>query len=96
MKMPLAIVAAMILTANASWAQTEATAQQNRMTVCNKEATGMKGEERKSFMKDCLSNKPTKSAAQQAQQDKMKTCNEKAKGMTGDERKAFMSQCLKK
>lgn len=72
-----------------------ATEQQNKMTVCNKEATGMKGDERKAFMKECLS-KPTQSAAQKAQQDRMKTCNAEAKGKTGDERKQFMSQCLKK
>lgn len=71
-------------------------AQQNKMTTCNEKATGMKGEERKTFMKDCLSSKPTKSVAQQAQQDRMKTCNTQAAGKTGDERKAFMSSCLKK
>ena len=52
----------------------------------------MKGDERKAFMKTCLSNKPA------TQQDKMKTCNAdaKAKTLKGDERKAFMSDCLKK
>jgi len=29
--------------------------QQNRMKDCNKQATGKKGAERKSFMKSCLS-----------------------------------------
>ncbi len=29
--------------------------QQNKMKGCNKEATGMKGDERKAFMKKCLS-----------------------------------------
>jgi hypothetical protein len=77
------------------------TEQQNKMTACNKEATGKKGEDRKAFMKECLSNKPEASgkqptAAQKAQQDKMKTCNAEAKGMKGDERKKFMSGCLKK
>lgn len=28
--------------------------QQNKMTTCNKEATGKKGAERKAFMKECL------------------------------------------
>jgi hypothetical protein len=31
-----------------------ATEQQNKMTACNKEATGKKGDERKKFMSDCL------------------------------------------
>lgn len=31
--------------------------QQNKMALCNKEAVGKKGEERKGFMKTCLSAK---------------------------------------
>jgi uncharacterized protein (DUF2147 family) len=66
------------------------TAQQSKMGACNKEAEGKKGDERKAFMKDCLSaKKPT-------QQNKMKTCNADAAGQKGDERKAFMKECLKK
>jgi hypothetical protein len=34
-----------------------ATSQQERMRNCNKEATGKKGDERKAFMKTCLSSK---------------------------------------
>jgi len=70
----------------------EPTKQQSKMGTCNKEAGEMKGDERKAFMKTCLSNKPA------TQQDKMKTCNAdpKAKALKGDERKAFMSECLKK
>jgi len=33
------------------------TAQQSKMTTCNKEAEGKKGDERKAFMKTCLSDK---------------------------------------
>jgi len=62
--------------------------QQNKMTTCNADAGDKKGDERKTFMKECLSaKKPT-------QQDKMKTCNADAKGKKGDERKAFMKSCL--
>jgi psiF repeat len=64
--------------------------QQSKMADCNKEAGDKKGDERKAFMKTCLSaKKPT-------QQDKMKTCNADAKGKAGDERKAFMKECLSK
>lgn len=73
-----------------------ATEQQNKMATCNKDAGDKKGDERKAFMKDCLSSKPKVSEAQKAQQDKMKSCNADAKGKTGDERKKFMSTCLKK
>ncbi|WP_367066538.1 PsiF family protein [Oryzisolibacter sp. LB2S] len=69
------------------------TAQQTRMKTCNADAKAkdLKGDERKAFMKECLSgNKQAK------QQDKMKTCNAdaKAKNLQGDERKAFMKECL--
>ncbi|MFM8464532.1 MAG: PsiF family protein [Burkholderiaceae bacterium] len=74
-----------------------ATEQQNKMATCNKEATGKKGEERKAFMKDCLSKKPAEEPkpAMNSQQNKMVTCNKEATGKKGDERKQFMSECLK-
>jgi hypothetical protein len=66
------------------------TAQRSKMGECSKEAGDKKGDERKAFMKTCLSaKKPT-------QQDKMKTCNADATGKKGDERKAFMKECLSK
>ncbi|MGH8830770.1 MAG: PsiF family protein [Polaromonas sp.] len=67
------------------------TAQQSRMAACNKDAEGKKGDERKAFMKECLSAKK-----EMTQQVKMKTCNADAKGKKGDERKAFMKECLSK
>ena len=73
----------------------EATPQQQKMATCNADAGSkdLKGDERKAFMKSCLSNKPAKPATQQ---DKMKTCNADAgaKSLKGDERKAFMKDCL--
>jgi hypothetical protein len=67
------------------------------MATCNKAAEGKKGDERKAFMKNCLSAKPEAAVTPQAtQQNKMKTCNADAAGKKGEERKAFMSECLKK
>lgn len=75
-------------------------AQQSKMGTCNKEAGDKKGDERKAFMKNCLSAKPVAMAAAAsaptAQQAKMKSCNADAKGKKGDERKAFMKDCLSK
>ena len=72
------------------------TAQQSKMGTCNTEAGDKKGDERKAFMKECLSAKPAATAASATpQQQKMKTCNAEAKGKTGNERKAFMKDCLK-
>ena len=82
-----------------------APAQQNKMKTCNEEATAKglgegKGDERKAFMKECLSAKPAKPVkavkAGGTQQNKMKSCNKEAgaKSLKGDERKTFMSTCL--
>lgn len=71
------------------------TAQQSKMGTCNKEAGDKKGDERKAFMKECLSAKPAATAASGTpQQQKMKACSAEAKGKTGDARKAFMKECL--
>jgi hypothetical protein len=66
--------------------------QQSKMTACNQQAGDKKGDDRKAFMKSCLSAKPA--AAPMSQQDKMKACNTQAAGKKGDDRKAFMSTCL--
>jgi hypothetical protein len=65
--------------------------QQNKMALCNKEATGKTGDERKGFMKTCLS-----AGKNDVQQAKMKSCSAEATGKKGAERKAFMGECLKK
>lgn len=91
----VALAAAFALPAHATshkgapdMADKKPTAQQSKMGTCNKEAGDKKGDERKAFMKECLSAKKA------TQQDKMKSCNADAKGKTGDERKAFMKECL--
>ena len=73
-----------------------ATAQQNKMTTCNADASAkaLKGDERKAFMSNCL--KATSAAT--TPQERMKNCNATAttQALKGDARKAFMSDCLKK
>ncbi|SFU30023.1 PsiF family protein [Pseudoduganella namucuonensis] len=95
MKKLIAVFAALGFAAAAHAAPEAASApknsQQSKMATCNTEAAGKKGDERKAFMKECLSAKP---AAPVTQQDKMKTCNADAAGKKGDERKAFMKECL--
>jgi hypothetical protein len=83
------------------------TPQQVKMTQCNTDAKDKKGDERKAFMKECLSAKPAATASaplaaatpdkKMTQQEKMKACNKDAgvKKLKGDERKKFMSDCLK-
>ena len=79
--------------AAAPMADKKPSAQQSKMATCNKDAADKKGDERKAFMKTCLS---TKAAAAPTQQSKMKTCNKDASDKKGDERKAFMKECLSK
>jgi psiF repeat-containing protein len=73
--------------------------QQQKMTACNADATAkaLKGADRKTFMKGCLSDTGAPAAATaNSQQEKMKTCNADAttKGLKGDARQTFMKHCL--
>ena len=85
----LALAAALCANSAFANAHKEApTMQQSKMATCNTDAGEKKGDDRKAFMKDCLSAKKT------TQQDKMKSCNVDAKGKKGDDRKTFMKECL--
>lgn len=96
--LPCLILAAALVTPQLSYAG----AQQNKMKTCHAEADAKglsgegKGDERKAFMKTCLSAKSTKRERGESQQSKMKSCNVEAtaKSLAGDERKAFMKTCL--
>ena len=78
-----------------------ATAQQEKMKTCNADAStkALKGEDRKAFMKPCLSAAGSAADKKELtpQQQKMSTCSKDAasKKLKGDERKQFMSTCLK-
>ena len=89
----LLVFAAATVAAPQTPAKKELTPQQ-RMSTCNTQAAGKKGDERKTFMSSCLKGE---APAKTSQQDKMKSCNKdaSAKSLKGDERKQFMSTCLK-
>ncbi|WP_374499683.1 PsiF family protein [Zoogloea sp.] len=93
MKKMFLSVAVTLFAASLAPAALAAGAQQNKMKECNASAGEKKGDERKAYMKECLSAKPAKTT----QQDKMKSCNKEAgeKALKGDDRKKFMSECLK-
>lgn len=82
-------------------ADEEKAPRKNKMGQCHQEAKGKKGDERKAFMKECLSAKATPSDGNPAndkkteQAAKTKACKAQAKGLKGDERKAKISECLK-
>ncbi len=65
------------------------TPQQEKMKACNDQAADKKGDDRKAFMKTCLSAKPEKAKS------KMAMCNEKAKGMSKEEGNKMRSECMK-
>ena len=74
--------------------------QQDRMRACNKEAKEktLKGDERSSFMSQCLSaGKSVDSKEKTALADRRKQCRADAreKALKGDERKAFIADCVK-
>ncbi|WP_244813477.1 PsiF family protein [Caballeronia sp. Lep1P3] len=86
-------VLSLALGANASFA---ANSQQSKMSDCNKQASDKKGDDRKAFMKSCLSSAsaPAAASAPMTQQQRMSACNTQASGKKGDDRKAFMKSCL--
>nr|WP_249213593.1 PsiF family protein [Tatumella sp. JGM118] len=93
-----AVLGGLLMAGQASAA--ERTAQQQKMTDCNNQAStqSLKGEARKGFMSTCLKKDHKAPKALTAQQQKMKTCNAdaKQKALKGADRKSFMSSCLKK
>jgi hypothetical protein len=66
--------------------------QQDKMKACNAQAADKKGDERKAFMKTCLSNAPAKPMTQG---EKMSMCNKKTAGMAKEERAKAQSECMK-
>ncbi|MEM5386009.1 PsiF family protein [Paraburkholderia phymatum] len=89
-----AIITALALTGLLASPAFAANSQQTKMADCNKQAGDKKGDERKAFMKSCLSAAPAAASTPMSQQDKMKACNTQAGDKKGDERKAFMKTCL--
>jgi hypothetical protein len=95
-----ALACGLVLASFGTQAMAAATAQQERMKTCNADAKtkALKGDDRKTFMKSCLSGDaaPPATSTLTPQQEKMKTCNADAKtrALQGDERKAFMKACL--
>jgi len=85
-----ALVLGAVLASSPAFAQNS---QQSKMTACNQQAGDKKGDDRKAFMKSCLSGSAP-AAAPMTQQEKMKACNTQAADKKGDDRKAFMKTCL--
>lgn len=98
MKQLLPLIAAMGLALSmgmgaAHAAEGAKTAQQTKMGTCNTAAAGKKGDERKAFMKDCLSAKP---AAAAAAPDATSACDKTAaeKKLAGAAKASFVKKCM--
>ena len=93
------VVAFFVLGLSAAPFALAAPAKQSKLAACNAQANDKgfgegQGDERKVFVKECLSAKPVKTGG--TQQSKMKSCNKEAAAqkLKGAERKTFMSTCL--
>jgi uncharacterized membrane protein len=97
-RLPILVALCAALVSFSSPSAFAATAQQEKMKSCNADAKtrSLAGDERKAFMKECLSGSGDAAAVKVTQQEKMKTCNAdaKTKSLAGDERKTFMKECL--
>jgi hypothetical protein len=88
-------VAAFALTAQAA-DEKKPTAQQTKMASCNKEAGEKKGDERKAFMKECLSAKPAATATAAAPAKASPECEKSAddKKLAGAARTSHLKKCM--
>jgi psiF repeat-containing protein len=89
MRQLLALTVLSLFACGAYAADAKMTPQQEKMKTCNDQASDKKGDDRKAFMKTCLSAKAEKPKS------KMAMCNEKTKGMTKDEAAKARSECMK-
>ncbi len=89
MKRMTAIIAASLLSLGLATTAV-ATPQQERMKSCNAQAKGKTGEERKAFMKSCLSggNSAAKSDCE------AKAVGKDGKPLVGAARSSFMKKCM--
>lgn len=92
MKRILALAAVTLLACGGAYAaDTKMNSQQDKMKMCNEQAGDKKGDERKTFMKSCLSAKPAKAESK----SKMAECNAKTKGMSKEEANKARAECMK-
>ena len=78
--------------------------QREKFAACAHDSKGLKGDERREFMSDCLKKHPNGAAAasrevlgEAAGQGRLAPCNAEAdrRKLHGDERRGFLDACLK-
>ncbi len=73
---------------------------QDKVKACNNLADkkGLKGDERKTFMQDCLNKADVQQPSEMSQKDKMDACKSLAdkRNLTGADRRSFIKDCMNK
>jgi hypothetical protein len=81
-------------------ADKQGSSQQDKMKTCNNLADkkGLKGDDRKNFMQDCLGKDGNQNLGDMSQKDKMNVCKNLAdrKNLTGSDRRSFIKDCMNK
>jgi psiF repeat len=78
----------------------QGSSQQDKAKACNSMADnkGLKGDDRKNFMQECLNKAGNQQLNDMSQKDKMNTCKNLAdrKSLTGNDRRSFIKDCMNK
>ena len=78
----------------------QGSSQQDKVKACNSAADskGLKGDDRKNFLQDCLSKAGNQKLDDMSQKDKMNVCKNLAdkKNLTGNDRRSFIKDCMNK
>jgi hypothetical protein len=81
-------------------AANQGSSQQDKVKACNNMADkkGLKGDDRKNFMQDCLNKADNEKLDEMSQKDKMNVCKNLAdkKNLTGNDRRSFLKDCMNK
>ena len=76
------------------------TSSQDKAKACNSAADrkGLKGDDRKTFMQDCLNKAGVQQPSEMSEKDKMNSCKNLAdrKNLTGNDRRSFIKDCMNK
>ena len=78
----------------------QGSSQQDKVKACNSSADskGLKGDDRKNFLQDCISKAGNQQLNDMSQKDKMNVCKNLAdkKNLTGSDRRSFLKDCMNK
>jgi hypothetical protein len=78
----------------------QGSSQPDKVKACNSAADskGLKGDDRKNFMQDCISKGGNQQLNDMSQKDKMNVCKNLAdkKNLAGNDRRSFIKDCMNK